>query len=89
MISGSWDGVPCPAPLAAWSLLEILSSPLPLPHPHHILSLYLFLSLFLKILFIYLTERESAQTGGVGKGEAGSTLSREPDVGLDPRTPRS
>jgi len=45
---------------------------------------------FLKILFIYLTEREIAragtQAGGVGEGEAGFLLSREPDVGLDPRT---
>jgi len=48
----------------------------------------------LKILFIYLTERDTAregtQAGGVGEGEANSSLSREPDVvldvGLDPRT---
>ena len=44
---------------------------------------------FFKILFIYLTEREGAragtQAGGVGEGEAGSSLSREPDAGLDPR----
>ena len=33
---------------------------------------------FLEILSIYLTEREE---------EAGSPLSREPDAGLDPRTP--
>ena len=50
---------------------------------------------FLKILFIYLTERETVregtQAGGVGEEEAGSLLavsqwSREPDVGLFPRT---
>ena len=45
---------------------------------------------FLKILFIYLTEgdtaREGAQAGAEGEGEAGSLLSRGPDVGLDPRT---
>jgi len=29
---------------------------------------------------------ERAQAGGVGEGEAGSPLSKEPDVGLDPRT---
>ena len=32
-------------------------------------------------------EREHKQGGGVeAEGEAGSPLSREPDVGLDPRT---
>jgi len=40
-----------------------------------------------------LTERETAragtQAGGVGEGEAGFLLSREPDAGLDPRTPGS
>ena len=45
---------------------------------------------FFKILFIYLTERETAragtQAGGVGEGEAGFPPSREPDAGLDPRT---
>ena len=43
---------------------------------------------FLKILFIYLRERASTlKTGGGAepRGEAGSPLSREPDVGLDPR----
>jgi len=31
--------------------------------------------------------REQAQAGGVvGRGEAGSLLSKEPDVELDPRT---
>ena len=50
---------------------------------------------FLKILFVYLRERErkSAHTNGVGgaegEGDAGSPLSREPDAGLHPRTPRS
>ena len=37
----------------------------------------------LKALFIYLTEidtaREGTQAGGVGEGEAGFLLSREPD----------
>ena len=46
--------------------------------------------LFLKILFIYLTERdtvrEGTQAGGVGEGEAGFRQSRGPDAGLDPRT---
>ena len=37
---------------------------------------------------IYLTEREKerAQAGREGEGEADSPLSREPDLGLDPRT---
>ena len=38
------------------------------------------------ILFIYLTEREGTQAGGVGEGEAGFLPSREPNVGLIPRT---
>jgi len=37
-----------------------------------------------------LTERDTAREGtqaeGVEEGEAGSPPSREPDVGLDPRT---
>ena len=41
-------------------------------------------------LFIYLTERdiarEGTKAGGVGEGEAGFPLNREPDVGLNPRT---
>ena len=32
------------------------------------------------------TAREETQAGGVGKGEAGFPLSREPDAGLNPRT---
>ena len=46
--------------------------------------------IFLKILFIYLTERERSQvgreTGREREEEAGSPLSREPDMGLNPRT---
>jgi len=35
-------------------------------------------------------ERESTRQGEAeGEGEADSLLSREPDVGLDPRTPGS
>ena len=39
-------------------------------------------------MFICLKEREGAQAAGGGaerEGEAGSPLSREPDVGLNPR----
>ena len=55
------------------------------------LFIYLFIYFyFLKILFIYLTERDTAregtQVGGVEEGEAGLPLSREPDGGLHPRT---
>ena len=43
--------------------------------------------------FIYLFDRESERTqaGGAaeGEGEAGFPLSKKPDMGLDPRTPRS
>ena len=43
---------------------------------------------FFKVLFIYLTQREPKQRErqAEGEGEAGSPLSREPEVGLDPRT---
>ena len=44
---------------------------------------------WLKILLIYLREREREhkQGGGAeGERETDSPLSREPDVGLDPRT---
>jgi len=50
---------------------------------------------FFKILFIHLTqkerERQRIQARGVaeGEGEADSLLSREPDVGLHPRTLKS
>ena len=44
---------------------------------------------FLEILFIYLMENEQESTRTEGEREAGSSLSREPDVGLDPRTLRS
>ena len=71
----------------------------PLPHPHlcslaHSLSqinknfILFYLILFLKILFIHSWEREHEQEAE-GKREADSPLSREPDVGLDPRTPGS
>ena len=33
--------------------------------------------------------RERAPTGEGEEGEAGSLLSREPNVGLDPKTPKS
>ena len=42
------------------------------------------------MLFIYLKEREHKWRGEAeGEGEAGSSLSGEPNVGLDPRTLRS
>ena len=48
---------------------------------------------FPKIFFIYLRERESVHKQGEqqaeGEGEAGSPLGREPNAGLDPRTPGS
>ena len=46
---------------------------------------------FLKILFIYLREKEHTQAEGAAEGEeeVGSPLSREPDAGLHPRTPRA
>ena len=47
--------------------------------------IYSFLLLFGN-LFIYLFDRNKAQTGVVGEGEASTLLSREPDAGLDPRT---
>ena len=51
------------------------------------------ISFFLKVLFIYLTEIETASergntSRGSGRGRSGLTA-EEPDVGLDPRTPGS
>ena len=49
----------------------------------------LLVCLFFKILFMYLTEtiaRKEPQAGAVGEGEVGFLLSRDPDVGLNPRT---
>ena len=55
---------------------------------HFYLSFILFFFL-LKILFIH-GEGEPEQRGGAeAEGEAGSPLSREPGVGLGPRTPGS
>ena len=53
-----------------------------------ITNLDLFTDLFLKILFIYLTEKESTSRGEQqAEGEEQQApLSREPHVGLDPRT---
>ena len=51
-----------------------------------------FILFYFKIVFIYLREGERAsehrQTEGQAEaeGEAGSPPSKEPDVGLDPRT---
>jgi len=41
---------------------------------------------FFKILFKGAGEHAQAGGAAVAKGEAGSPLSREPDLGLDPRT---
>ena len=54
---------------------------------------FLFFVFFLKILFIYLTEIETASERGNtsrGRGRGRSRLiAEEPDVGLDPRSPGS
>ena len=34
-------------------------------------------------MYLFGREKKRAQAGGVGKGEASSPLSREPDAGLD------
>ena len=68
-----------------------------LQNSNHTIHIRLYISypyFFFKILFIYLTERdtvrETTQAGGVGEGEAGFPQSGEPDAGLhaglDPRT---
>jgi len=49
----------------------------------HFLFLLISFFPFLKILFI--CRRESTSRGSSRQGEAGSPLSREPNVGLDPR----
>jgi len=44
------------------------------------------------VFTIYLSERErerDREQGGGAEGEADSPLSRDPGMGLDPRTPRS
>ena len=46
-----------------------------------------------KKMFIYLFERETEMEGGTqegveGEGKADSSLSRDPDSGLDPKTLR-
>ena len=46
------------------------------------------LFLFFKY-FIYFLERERVGAGAKKEGEADSQLSREPDVGLNPRTVES
>ena len=55
--------------------------------------IYLTLELFFLRFFIYLFVRESehrqTERQAEAEGEAGSLLSKEPDVGLDPRTPGS
>ena len=38
------------------------------------------------IRFLFVRERERAQADRVAEGEAGSLRSKEPDVGLNPRT---
>ena len=45
--------------------------------------------LFWKILFIDLKEQEWAGGEAEGEREAESSLSKQPDMGLDPRTVRS
>ena len=60
----------------------------PLSHPGTP-KLCFFIFLFFFKDFIYLFDRQRSQVGREAGKEAGSLLSREPDVGLDPRTPRS
>jgi len=45
-----------------------------------------FVFLFFLRFYLFDRGRERAQAGGVGEGEADSPLSKEPHVGLDPRT---
>ena len=58
-----------------------------------VLSNIAFCLFLFRILFIYLTEKEQekAQAGSEAEveGEAGFPMSRDADVGLDPRTLRS
>ena len=53
--------------------------------------LFCFEDFFLKILFIYLTEIETAsERGNTSRGSGrGRLIAEEPDVGLDPKTPGS
>lgn len=45
--------------------------------------------LFLKKVFVYLLERARVREITAWEGKEGSPLSRNPHVGLDPRTVRS
>ena len=56
-----------------------------LPHDSYVMACFLF---FVLRFYIYLTERKRAQAEGAaeGEGEAGSPLSRESDMKLDPKT---
>ena len=71
----------------------MLFTTLPLPQRKILTALckclFLLLGIFcLKVLFIYLKERDrdsKREPKRGGEGEAGSSLSRKPNGGLDPR----
>jgi len=46
-------------------------------------------SVFWTLAILAETAREGTQAGGVKEGEAGFPPNREPDAGLNPRTPGS
>ena len=65
-------------------------------HSFHKFFSHKYFIILKKVLFIYLREegrrekeRMSDEEGQRKREETDSPLSREPDVGLDPRTPRS
>ena len=59
------------------------------PYQKAIYVLYTLFYYIFKDSFIYLTQWEHKQREKQAEGEADSLLSREPDVGLDPRTLQS
>ena len=55
----------------------------------HTIILSLSFSLFQDFIYLFDTQREHKQEEQQGEGEAGSPLSRDPNEGLDSRTPNS
>ena len=81
-----------PVPLVdCVSMDKLLHLPGPPPYVFWVME-HVFFFFFLKILFIYLTERqrEPESTSGRssrGRGKSRLLVSRELDMGLEPRTP--
>ena len=81
------EGSEC-VPLLIWS--RLLTTPENGAHLVNFLSFFLFFSFFLSFfLFIYLFMRDTQRERQRHRQREKQTPCREPDVGLDPRTPGS